>query len=110
METTPFNFTTEQKDLLQSLSQEMGKSISALIEEALKRLREDVRLMNRNTNGSQAENGEISSPLAPQPRKPIWELFEEASHNIPDEELDRLSTDGSYQHDHYLYGTPKHPA
>ena len=41
--------------------------------------------------------------------KPIGELFEDASLEIPDEELERLPTDGSLQHDHYIYGTPKRP-
>jgi predicted transcriptional regulator len=39
--------------------------------------------------------------------KPVWELFEDASRDIPDEELDRLPMDGSLQHDHYIYGTSK---
>jgi predicted DNA-binding protein len=38
METTPFDLTPEQKGLLQSLSQETGKPISALIAEALQGL------------------------------------------------------------------------
>jgi hypothetical protein len=26
---------------------------------------------------------------------------------LPDEVWENMPTDGSYQHDHYLYGTPK---
>jgi hypothetical protein len=44
-----------------------------------------------------------------EPHKPIWETFIEASREIPDEELDRLPTDGATQHDHYIYGVPKRP-
>jgi hypothetical protein len=39
--------------------------------------------------------------------KPIWEEIREISERVPAEEWDRLPTDGSVQHDHYLYGTPK---
>ena len=41
--------------------------------------------------------------------KPIWERILERSAAIPDEELDKLPVDGAEQHDHYIYGTPKHP-
>jgi predicted DNA-binding protein len=109
MATTPFDLTTEQKNLLKSLSQETGKPISALIEDALNGLQERVCLIHSRANGNQVVNMEAPASSSDQPRKPIWELFEEASHTMPDEELDRLPTDGSYQHDHYLYGTPKRP-
>jgi Protein of unknown function (DUF2281) len=39
--------------------------------------------------------------------KSIWDVLDEAAASIPPEELERMPTDGSYQHDHYLYGTPK---
>ena len=39
--------------------------------------------------------------------KPIWEIFEEASRDIPDEVLVRLPTDLAAQVDHYVYGLPK---
>lgn len=29
--------------------------------------------------------------------------------SLPEEEAARLPVDGSYQHDHYIYGTPKIP-
>ena len=44
------------------------------------------------------------------PHKPIWELFQELSAEVPDEVWDNLPTDLSEQHDHYIYGTPKRPA
>ena len=98
METTPFDLTLEQKGFLQSLSQEPGKPVPALIAEALDALQHRSQLEMANRNGASAEDD-----------KPIWEHFEEASLEIPDEELDRLPTDGSYQHDRYIYGTPKRP-
>lgn len=40
--------------------------------------------------------------------KPIWEIAAELTHDISAEELETLPKDGAEQHDHYLYGTPKH--
>jgi Protein of unknown function (DUF2281) len=40
-------------------------------------------------------------------QKTIWEKIRERTARIPPEEWDEMPTDGSYQHDHYLYGTPK---
>ena len=37
----------------------------------------------------------------------IWEEIDEIIANIPPEEFDKLPTDGSINHDHYLYGWPK---
>lgn len=39
--------------------------------------------------------------------RPIWEVFEEISRSVPEEELRKLPEDGAEQHDHYIYGTPK---
>ncbi|WP_204103780.1 MULTISPECIES: DUF2281 domain-containing protein [Spirulina sp. CCY15215] len=39
--------------------------------------------------------------------RPIWELFEEFTENIPEEILAQLPTDGAEKHDYYIYGTPK---
>jgi hypothetical protein len=41
------------------------------------------------------------------PQQTIWEKIDERMAEVPDEEWEKLPTDGSYQHDHYLYGTPK---
>ena len=41
------------------------------------------------------------------PPRPIWEMVEELLKDIPQEVQDSLPTDGSEQHDHYIYGTPK---
>ena len=40
-------------------------------------------------------------------RRPIGEIFEELSSQIPFEEWAELPQDGAEQHDHYLYGSPK---
>jgi Arc/MetJ-type ribon-helix-helix transcriptional regulator len=55
------------------------------------------------------EQAQANQPAAPPTRKPIWEVAEELSKNIPPEEWDKLPVDGASQHDHYIYGTPKRP-
>lgn len=39
--------------------------------------------------------------------RPIWEIIAEISDEIPNEEWEKLPSDGSVNHDHYLYGAPK---
>lgn len=41
------------------------------------------------------------------PGRPLWEIAEEISSQVPLEEWEKLPTDGAEQHDHYLYGSPK---
>ena len=40
--------------------------------------------------------------------KPFARFIEELTADIPQEVLDNLPTDSAEQHDHYIYGTPKH--
>lgn len=40
-------------------------------------------------------------------RKPIWEIVQEISASVPDEEWEKLPADLSKNLDHYLYGKPK---
>ncbi len=37
---------------------------------------------------------------------PAWEMILEIMKDLPEEDVERLSADGSDQHDHYIYGTP----
>lgn len=109
MEQTPFELTPEQKGLLATLSRETGKPIPLLIAKALQALQEHEHA----SDGADLGNGhEVPSPVPPlqEARKPIWEALIEASLEIPEEELDLLPPDGATQHDHYIYGIPKHPA
>lgn len=39
--------------------------------------------------------------------KTFWERMIEISAQVPDEEWAKLPSDGSVNHDHYLYGAPK---
>ena len=49
---------------------------------------------------------------APRPRekRPIWEIIEEISREAPPGTWDEVPTDGSVNHDHYLYGAPTQKA
>lgn len=107
METTPFDLTPAQNSLLQSLSQETGKSVTALIEEALAGLQEQVRPPHGERNGDKARDPQ-QPPLQPDADvpQPIWEVFS-TTEDIPDEEWEKLPTDLAAQHDPYIYGTPK---
>ena len=39
--------------------------------------------------------------------RPIWDIIEEISAQAPPGTWDSVPTDGSVNHDHYLYGAPK---
>ena len=46
-------------------------------------------------------------PQAPENVRPIWEIIEEIAESAPPGTWDNVPTDGSVNHDHYLYGAPK---
>lgn len=106
MELTPFEFTPEQKDILESLSRKTGESVSAVIAKALERLEEDERpvRMHGNSNG-----GDKKESPRTEPRIPIWEQFADAFNDVREEKLHRLPVDGAAQHDYYIYSMPKRP-
>jgi len=105
METTPFEFTPEQKGLLQSLARKTGRSVSMLIEEALEGLQEYARpeIANGHPNGGGSKEEQ-------EPSDSILDIFQSAWEAIPEEDLEDLPTDLAAQHDHYIYGIPKRPA
>jgi hypothetical protein len=37
----------------------------------------------------------------------VWEIFAEIWGSLPEQEFERLPSDGALEHDHYIYGTPK---
>lgn len=39
--------------------------------------------------------------------RPIWKIIEEISSQAPPGTWDSVPSDGSVNHDHYLYGAPK---
>lgn len=58
-----------------------------------------------DTGNGTRSNGNVER--SPHQARPIWEIAEELSREIPHEELSRLPTDLAAEHDHYLYGHPK---
>ncbi|MCY7334286.1 MAG: hypothetical protein LH649_16880 [Pseudanabaena sp. CAN_BIN31] len=73
----------------ETLLQEINQSPEALLQEVLSFL-----VFTRNTRYVQHQ-------------KPIWQVAQEIMADVPDEILNQLPIDGSSQHDHYIYGTPK---
>jgi len=39
--------------------------------------------------------------------RPIWEIVEEIGASVPDEDWEKVPTDGARNLDHYLYGAPR---
>ncbi|HZW33153.1 MAG TPA: hypothetical protein VFF52_20725 [Isosphaeraceae bacterium] len=62
-------------------------------------------------NRGQTEPAQLAAdPEAPAiDHTPIWEEILELTADVPDEVGDKLPTDLSEPHDHYIYGTPKRP-
>ena len=88
---------------LEQLAKGTGQDVDALVCEAI-----EQRLALEEQHAKRP-NRPRGNNRPQETNKPIWEHFEDTSLEIPDEELDRLPTDGSLQHDHYIYGTPKRP-
>jgi predicted nucleic acid-binding protein len=100
MEQTPFELTPEQKGILATLSRETGKSIPALLAEALEVLQEHERFNQQHDNVPSTSSSATRSSA-------VLEIFREASEGIPEEVWKALPEDLAAQHDHYIYGTPK---
>jgi hypothetical protein len=49
----------------------------------------------------------VQKTQAQSPQKTLWDQMDELMDKVPDETWETMPTDGSYQHDHYLYGAPK---
>ena len=62
-----------------------------------------ISLLEVEAQSCAARTAEVSE----QNNRPVWELFDEFTKDLPDEVLAQLPTDGAEQHDHYLYGVPK---
>jgi putative addiction module CopG family antidote len=82
----------------------------ALVEDALRLLQEHEAEGDHHAHDETTQNGAEETVVQEQPaQKHIWEIAEELFGEIPDEELERLPTDGAAQVDHYVYGLPKRP-
>jgi hypothetical protein len=73
---------------IQALPDKKQEEVLALVDQMLK---EDQRQTRQNA-------------------RPIWEIIEEIANQAPPGTWDDVPTDGSVNHDHYLYGAPKQTA
>jgi hypothetical protein len=80
-----------------NLENTIREKVRALPIEKQERVLSLVEEMLSETNGEQAR---VSM-------RPLWEIAEEISSQVPLEEWEKLPADGAEQHDHYLYGSPK---
>jgi hypothetical protein len=71
---------------LQALPDNKQQEILALVDQMLKENRE---------------------PRSRENVRPIWEIITEIANQAPPGTWDDVPTDGSVNHDHYLYGAPK---
>lgn len=63
-------------------------------------------LIERSLDLLDQRDGAKPSARLAAPRS-IWEIADEISRSVPDEEWAKLPTDLSKNFDHYLYGAPK---
>lgn len=70
-----------------------------VIVEAIRRLKRDEEAGKPNTIGPTTAQ-EVDD-------RPIWELIQELTASVPDEEFLKLPTDGAEHLDHYVYGHAK---
>lgn len=96
------------EDVETSINAEVQSGRFASVGEAIAAAWRAFHRLEQPASAQPIEPAEAENPQA-EPRKPIWEVFQEISATIPDEEWAKLPTDGAEQHDHYIYGTPKRP-
>ena len=53
------------------------------------------------------ENHTPSDDSEEEEHRPIWEVIQEITKDVPKEAWEKLPSDGALEHDHYIYGTPK---
>lgn len=79
----------------------MSANLQQAIQEQMRALTEDeMRQVLDFVTSLQEQRKSLQS-------KPISQVFEELSSEIPLEQWRELPSDGAENHDHYLYGAPK---
>jgi hypothetical protein len=75
------------------------------------RIKQRVPARERSAFIRRAIERELEQAVPPKKEAlpPIWERVQDLLAKVPPEDLERLPEDGSEQHDHYVYGTPKQP-
>jgi hypothetical protein len=79
------------------LTQELEQTSDELIEEIL----DFCRLIKQKTQNTPTPTTQTSGILS------LLECVKTIQAQVPPEEWDKLPHDGSINHDHYLYGSPK---
>ncbi len=79
-----------------NIEQQVIESIRVLPEEKQKQVLDYVKKIGENQDDSQKPE-----------RKKIWEKIDEIVKDIPEETFSGMPTDGSLNHDYYLYGSAK---
>ena len=57
--------------------------------------------------GAKVDVAVRDNPKPPRDGKPFLEWIVDLANSIPEEDVRKMPTDGSINHDHYLYGTLK---
>jgi hypothetical protein len=83
----------QEEARLIAIAQAKGLSTDALVREALDKILFDTPERLAEPSGES---------------RPIWEVMLDNMKDVPPEEFAKLPKDGASEHDHYLYGHPKH--
>ena len=81
----------------QTIEQQVIETIRVLPEDKQREVLAYAKKIQAGKDG--AENA--------QPKKKIWEEIDEIMQTLPPDAFEGYPTDGSLNHDHYLYGAPK---
>ncbi len=94
--------------LIIELESKMLEEVKIMPTEIAQTIFEKVRVLPLNEQEEVLEfvEGKLSSAQKKDSR-PIWEVAKEISESVQLEEWEKLPSDGSINHDHYLYGAPK---
>ncbi len=84
---------SEMKTMQTEIAQTIFEKVKVL---PLNEQKEVLKIVEKKVSAFQKED-----------TRPIWEVIADISSEIPDEEWEKLPSDGSVNHDHYLYGAPK---
>ena len=81
----------------QTIEQQVIETIHGLPEEKQREVLEYAKKIQVEKNEAETDK----------PKKKIWEQIDEIMRTLPPEAFEGYPTDGSLNHDHYLYGAPK---
>ena len=88
----------------QTIEQQVIETIRVLPEEKQKEILAYAKQISESEDAAKSENAEIEE--RPKKRKFLQQI-EEIMSQLPKEAYEGYPTDGSLNHDHYLYGAPK---